>query len=259
MAPTTKQNSKPVFKTASPFTETKWPEISQDDEDVILELLCNLVTPLGDHRHVYIHPSKGKKRKRNIKPDKDVSTMADTPPPPPEISNHLLVGLNSVTRHLEALAAKTAPSTAPVTNKSPESMHANMKSAPVSDSETNVLSPLSMVILTHPKPTLSPAHAHLPTLVHLATLPPASTASRTANVETRLIALPTSADARLASALGIPRAGALAIYQGAPGAKTLEDYVREHIGVTQCPWIDEAMSAEWKGLNVKSEIPGTNK
>ncbi|KAG9376818.1 hypothetical protein A1F94_012418 [Pyrenophora tritici-repentis] len=225
MAPTTKQNSKPVFKTASPFTETKWPEISQDDEDVILELLCNLVTPLGDHRHVYIHPSKGKKRKRNIKPDKDVSTMADTPPPPPEISNHLLVGLNSVTRHLEALAAKTAPSTAP--------------SAPVSDSETNVLSPLSMVILTHPKPTLSPAHAHLPTLVHLATLPPASTASRTAN--------------------GIPRAGALAIYQGAPGAKTLEDYVREHIGVTQCPWIDEAMSAEWKGLNVKSEIPGTNK
>ncbi|CAA9963456.1 RNase-P-pop3 domain containing protein [Pyrenophora teres f. maculata] len=244
MAPATKQNSKPVFKTASPFTETKWPEISQDDGDVILELLCNLITPLGDHRRVYTRPSKGKKRKRNTKTEQNDSTMGDTPPRPPEIGNHVLVGLNSVTRHLEALAAKTAPCTAPV---------ANMRPASMDDSETKVLTPLSMVILTHPKPSLSPAHAHLPTLVHLATLSPTSTTPSASNVETRLIALPTAADARLASALGIPRVGALAVYQDAPGAKTLQDYVREHIGVTQCPWIDEAMSAEWKGLNVNRE------
>ncbi|EMD63845.1 hypothetical protein COCSADRAFT_71739, partial [Bipolaris sorokiniana ND90Pr] len=111
MAPTAKQNTKPVFKTASPFTETQWPELSHDDELVVLEMLSNLIAPLGDHRRTHMHPSKGKKRKRaTTKPDQDDSTT-ETPPPPPPIGNHLLIGLNSVTRHLEALAAKTAPST----------------------------------------------------------------------------------------------------------------------------------------------------
>jgi ribonuclease P/MRP protein subunit POP3 len=111
------------------------------------------------------------------------------------------------------------------------------------------LRPLSMVILTHPKPSLSPAHAHLPTLVHLSTLSTSATS-------TRLIPLPTSAEARLASTLHIPRVGALAIYADAPAIKGLEEYVYEHVGVMESKWIDEAMSAEWKGLNVKSEIPG---
>jgi ribonuclease P/MRP protein subunit POP3 len=74
---------------------------------------------------------------------------------------------------------------------------------------------------------------------------------------TRLIPVQTSAEARLAPSLHIPRVGALAIYEGAPGAKVLEEYVREHIKPTECKWIDEAMSAEWKGLNVKSEVPGS--
>ena len=221
-------------------------------------IISSLITPLGDHRRLYVHPSKGKKRKRNTKSHQNDSAMADTPPPPPEMGNHLLIGLNSVTRHLEALAARTAPSTAPVANKSPESkdVGSSVNPALVSEMETKVFSPLSMVILTHPKPALSPAHAHLPTLVHLATLPPTCTTPSTPQAEVRLISLPTSADARLASALAIPRVGALAIYQGAPGAKTLEDYVCGHIGLTQCQWIDEAMSGEWKGLNVKREIPG---
>jgi ribonuclease P/MRP protein subunit POP3 len=122
------------------------------------------------------------------------------------------------------------------------------------DHPEEVLRPLSMVILTHPKPSVSPAHAHLPTLVHLSALFPPSATSETG---TRLVSVQTSSEARLASSLHIPRVGALAIYEGAPGAKVLEEYVREHIGPTECKWIDEAMSAEWKGLNVKSEIPGS--
>jgi ribonuclease P/MRP protein subunit POP3 len=113
-----------------------------------------------------------------------------------------------------------------------------------------------MVILTHPKPSLSPAHAHLPTLVHLSALSPPSAPSTTSEIATRLIPVQTSADARLASTLHIPRVGAIAIYEGAPGARTLEAYVREHVGLTECKWIGEAMSAEWKGLNVKSENLG---
>jgi ribonuclease P/MRP protein subunit POP3 len=26
--------------------------------------------------------------------------------------------------------------------------------------------------------------------------------------------------------------------------------VQQHVGLTECPWVDEAMRAEWKGLNV---------
>jgi ribonuclease P/MRP protein subunit POP3 len=111
---------------------------------------------------------------------------------------------------------------------------------------------LSMVIVTHPKPSISTAHAHLPTLVHLTTLEPSSS-TQSEDKTTRLIPLATSTDARLASALHIPRVGALAIFANAPGAKALEDFVRAKVGVTECPWIDEAMSAEWKGTNVKTE------
>jgi ribonuclease P/MRP protein subunit POP3 len=227
----------------------------------------SLVTPLGDHRRNYIQPSKGKKRKRNTKTAQNDSTLAETAPPLPEVDQHLLIGLNSVTRHLEALAARNAPTTAPVafagrtpvelSNPKPEDLQTSKDAQEVSDQSKQHddpqtmknLRPLSIVILTHPKPSLSPAHAHIPTLLHLSTLS-ASTPS------TRLISLPTSTDALLASALHIPRVGALAIYEGAPGAKALENYVRDNVGVTECKWIDEAISAEWRGLNVKSEVPG---
>ncbi|EUC41232.1 hypothetical protein COCMIDRAFT_40560 [Bipolaris oryzae ATCC 44560] len=242
MAPAAKQNTKPVVKTASPFTETQWPELSHDDELVVLEMLSNLIAPLGDYRRTHMHPSKGKKRKRaTTKPDQDDSTT-ETPPPPPPIGNHLLIGLNSVTRHLEALAAKTAPSTTLVASAQQHVPGDNLR-------------PLSMVILTHPKPSLSPAHAHLPTLVHLSTLSPPSATPDAPLTATRLVPLPTLAESRLASSLHIPRVGALAIYADAPGARVLEDYVREHIGVTECKWVPEALSAEWRGMKVSQEVP----
>ncbi|KAH6877937.1 hypothetical protein BKA58DRAFT_85756 [Alternaria rosae] len=259
MAPATKQtakpNAKPVFKTSSPFSETQWPEITREDEEVILELLSNLITPLGDHRRTHIHPSKGKKRKRNTKTNEDGPDMLGNTPSSPEIGNHLVVGINHVTRHLEALAAKNAPTTVPVAypKSTPEGTNENTATA---DHSKNSLRPLSMVILTHPKPSLSPAHAHFPTLVHLSALSPSS-ASTISEAATRFIPLQTTADTRLASSLHVPRVGAMGIYAGAPGAKTLELYVREHIGLTECKWVDEAMSAEWKGLHVKSEIPSS--
>jgi len=208
---------------------------------------------LGDHRRTYIHPSKGKKRKRNAKANED---GPENTPPSPEIGNHLLVGINSVTRHLEALAAENAPTTAPVASpkSTPEDTQEN---PPKTNCSKESLRPLSMVILTHPKPSLSPAHAHFPTLVHLSALSPSSAASATSETATRLIPLQTTADTRLASSLHVPRVGAVGICAGAPGAKTLELYVREHIGLTECKWVSEAMSVEWKGLNVKSEIPGS--
>jgi ribonuclease P/MRP protein subunit POP3 len=216
----------------------------------------SLIAPLGEHRKTHIQPSKGKKRKRKSKDANDASTTATTeaPPPPPEVGKHILIGINSITRHLEALAAQHAPPSTPVV-----AANENL------DEQNEPLQPLSIVILTHPKPSSSPAHAHFPTLVHLSTLqaPSSSSAQTTATTTTtntapptRLIPMPSSTDARLASALHIPRVSALAIIADAPGAKALEAFVRDNVGATACAWIDEAVRAEWRGVNVRSEVVG---
>lgn len=171
--------------------------------------------------------------------------MKDDPPPPPEIGKHILVGINSVTRHLEMLAAENAASTLPIA-----ALQKGKSNDAATNEKTNKYKPLSMVILTHPKPSLSTAHAHLPTLIHLSTINPPT--SEPTTTPTRLVPLATSTDARLASTLHIPRVGALAILASAPGAKALEDHVRARIATTTCPWIDEATAAQWKGINVKN-------
>jgi ribonuclease P/MRP protein subunit POP3 len=202
----------------------------------------SLLTPLGEHRRTHIQPFQGKKRKRTGK----TSLGETSAPPAPAIASHVLVGLNSVTRHLEALAASSAPPTVPVRNANDDLSHEGDNTQKDADA---ALQPLSMVILTHPQPALSPSHAHIPTLVHLATLQ--STPNANMAEPTRLIALATSNDVRFANALHIPRVGAIGIYEGAPGAKALEEYMREHVGLTECLWVGEAMRPEWRGLNVQ--------
>ncbi|KAF2634100.1 hypothetical protein P280DRAFT_464155 [Massarina eburnea CBS 473.64] len=239
--------TKPIFKTSSPYAETHWPKPSTIVRDNILDLLCSLLQPLGDHRRQYMTPSKGRKRKRNSKtsPQKKPSStdvdIPDTPPPPPEIVSHILVGLNSVTRHLEALATQTAPSSLSTTNSGGDRKEKEAKTCP--------LRPISLVIIPHPHPPSSLPHAHIPALIHLANLEtPSPSIPPTA---TRLIAVPPPAESLLSTALYIPSISALAILEDAPGANALVQYVREHVGVTECRWIDEAMAAEWKGVVVK--------
>jgi ribonuclease P/MRP protein subunit POP3 len=111
-----------------------------------------------------------------------------------------------------------------------------------------------MIFICQPKLSQSIAHAHLPTLVHLSTFGASSnTASAAFSTATRLVPLPVSADTRLASCLGIPRVGAIAVFGGAPGARALEAFVRQKVGFVECKWIDEAIKAEWKDINVKNE------
>jgi ribonuclease P/MRP protein subunit POP3 len=215
----------------------------------------SLISPLGEHRRTHVQPSNGKKRKRKSKDEQKDSDMTDEPPPPPEISKHILVGINSVTRHLETLVARNAPATMPSAVLATETNDATMTTD--TTKEKGDLRPLSMVIITHPKPSASTAHAHLPTLVHLSTTksPTEQDIAGQSHV-TRLIPLASSTDARIASDLHIPRVGALAIFADAPGARALNDFVREKVGVTSCPFIDEALAAKWKGINVKNEGGG---
>jgi ribonuclease P/MRP protein subunit POP3 len=205
--------------------------------------ICSLVATIGEHRKTQIHPSKGRKRKRDINAAPDERSKL----PAPATASHILVGLNSVTRHLEIQAASTAPPTAP-SSETP----IDEQDKPTRTNDKESATPpraLSIVILTHPQPSLSPSHAHIPTLLHLANLrrDPGTVPSE----PTRLVCLATSNDARLASALHIPRVGAIGILEGAPGANALEEYARKHVGLTACAWVDEALRSEWRGLNVQ--------
>ncbi|KAF2126068.1 hypothetical protein P153DRAFT_388818 [Dothidotthia symphoricarpi CBS 119687] len=235
MAPAAKKNSRPIFKTSSPFTETKWPQISYDDQKIIIDLVCNLLTPLGDHRKTHIPPSRGKskKRKRATNP-----AETDPPPPPPALKHHILIGLNSMTRHLEALASHTAPSAFRTEGQ-------DTSTTDTSNPSITTPRPLSLILLTTPHPPSSPSHAHIPTLLHLANQPPSK------SPPTLLVPLPATADALLAAALHIPRVGALGIHAGAPGAAALEAFARERVAGTECAWVDEAGGGAWRGVCVR--------
>jgi ribonuclease P/MRP protein subunit POP3 len=184
--------------------------------------LFSLLEPLGRHRKTHRIPSKGKKRKR------DSETQSLTPPDPPPVASHVLVGLNNTTRYLASLARQSAPSSWSVE----------------AQPSINSLKPLSFIAIPHPSPLSSLLHAHLPTLVHLSSL------TFPSRPQTRLVLLPSSSESRLARALHIPRVGALGILEDTPGSDALAEFVREHVGEVQVKWIDEAKQGEWKGSKV---------
>ncbi|KAF2477567.1 uncharacterized protein BDR25DRAFT_330304 [Lindgomyces ingoldianus] len=236
MPPLLKKPSKPVFKTDIPFTETTWPLISPEDQEVILDLLCTLLAPIGIYRKTHTQPPKRKSKKR-----KRATTTTNDAPPPPPLGAHILIGLNSVTRHLSTLATKPS---LPATLMSQNNGSSASQNEPPSFTTP---APLTLLILPHPSPSSSLPHAHLPTLVHLASLahpdlPP-----------TRLIPLSSASEARLASTLQIPRVGAIGIQEGAPGASALVEMVRGKVGTVKCQWIDQALAAEWRGVKIATQ------
>lgn len=91
-------------------------------------------------------------------------------------------------------------------------------------------------------------HAHLPAQVYLSTPKDQE--------PTRLVALASSSEARLASTLHIPRVGAIGIMEGAPGAASLVEYVRQNVGLVESKWIEEARKAEWRGVQIVDQTPG---
>ncbi|KAF2200892.1 hypothetical protein GQ43DRAFT_441104 [Delitschia confertaspora ATCC 74209] len=268
-----KSASKPVFKTENPYTQTTLPQISPSDQTIILDLLCNLLEPLGRHRKTHHSPSTGKskpkKRKRrnsttsgDAAPDQK-QTPLPPPPPPPPLAEYLTIGLNSTTRHLEALAALSAPTVAPESSKKSTGDGETSEALPKAESAENSpntethtpppnqnLRPLSLLILPTPNPPSSLPHAHLPTLVYLSSLLPQGASPSPSRPQTRLILLPSSSESRIASVLHLPRVGALGIMEGAPGADALVSFVRERVGEVRVEWLEEAKKGVWKGVNV---------
>ncbi|GAO48808.1 hypothetical protein SAICODRAFT_18668 [Saitoella complicata NRRL Y-17804] len=231
---TKKDQKRTVFKAVldSPYNVT-WPVIDPADQERILELLCSLLQPLGDHR--ILHPNKTsqinrRKRRRASKsqntPANPASTndAMDVDPGPssskaveaPKIANHLTMGINSTTRHLESQARRLLPSTLKPPFSTPPP-----PPPPSSDRQIKYVFAC--------RSDITPHHllSHLPTLTALLT-----------THTTRLVSLPRGAEARLVQILGLRRVGVIGLMDGVQGGE-MEGLVRlcEKVHPMDVPWL----------------------
>ncbi|KIW02064.1 uncharacterized protein PV09_06561 [Verruconis gallopava] len=199
---------------SSSSAETKWPVISPSTQGTILQLLLDLVRPIGQYRQDHVTRSKGKrsrKRKRDAERGDDPSTdieEASGKPPRPPIEKYVTIGHSSTTRHLEERLRRL------------ESNGSRFDGC-----QHN----LAAVFLAQPVDYLP--YRHLPAMT--ATI--AEHDDATAPI--LLIPLPAGAESKLSGALGIRRVGLVGVFSDAPSGTALLEYVRENVQPVKVSWV----------------------
>lgn len=177
---------------------------------------------------------KSKKRKRTS--EQNAAPAVESRPVEPKILEYLTVGLNTTSRHLETEAASSKPGALTAEDKE-------------SKAEQATGNRLAVVFL--PKPRDNLVYSHLPLLCYTS-----SAIHKDKAQQTRLVLLDPSCERTLAAAMGLPRAGVIGVFDDAPGAGSLLQYVRENIDPVKIPWLEKALSGQWMGMNVETHIPG---
>ncbi|KFY87187.1 hypothetical protein V500_07115 [Pseudogymnoascus sp. VKM F-4518 (FW-2643)] len=220
--------TKTMFELDSPYSDVVLPQLSPADQDTILDLLTGFLSPIGHYRTTHVTPSKGKRNKsakrRELRRGAAQPTLDEASVPIPELSSHILVGLNSITRHIESQSRQACPPSLGMQTPSSDSPRRH----------------LAVVVTTWPSvPPILTSHLHklLQTsfLLH-PNLPP-----------TRLVILPRSSEKRLCSALGVPRAGFIGIFDSAPCATAVI-----HFCLTNVPEIEVG---EWLKADKTAFMP----
>lgn len=211
----------------TPYSTVSWPDIPLDDQDAIFELLCNLLSPLGQHRRAHVKPSKGKRaRKRRAKAGvggTNALTAHDRVPPKPELCAKLDVGFSSISRTLQM---------------------------PSSDGGHQ---PYAMVFVARGSQSAA-FNCHFPKMVGVACKdsPP--------DEKTRLVGFSKPCSDRLSSCLSIARVSSVALRRDAPGAAALWDLVRRKVAPIDMAWLDDAVGAEHRATKfVSVDTPIGNK
>ncbi|KAH9900486.1 hypothetical protein F4778DRAFT_739189 [Xylariomycetidae sp. FL2044] len=220
-----------VFQLDTPYSVSSWPQVSPENQETILELLCSLLSPLGNHRLEHASQSKGKrlkKRKRQV-------LLETTPPSPPipEISSYVDVGLTAVTCGLQTATTGLKGCEAVTPSSGNPGLEATKSGT----------HPYSIIIVARSGQP-SALNSHFPQLV--------ATASKQQHSPISLVGLSKSCQDRLSSALAIPRISCIGIREGAPGSKALEDFARAHVPVVQVEWMEEARQGRHKETNVNA-------
>ncbi|KAM4055302.1 RNase p and RNase mrp subunit [Hirsutella rhossiliensis] len=208
----------------TPFSTISWPEISPDDQDTILELLCNLLSPLGQHRRAHIKRSKGKRAaRRGARPGpgpEDRSLPSAPAPPKPELSAKVDVGFNSITRGLEELSQSTGSRDSPCQS-------------------------YSMVFVARGNQS-SAFNCHFPKMIGAA-----SKDSPQAD-KTRLVGFSKPCSDRLSSVLGVARVSSVAVARDAPGAGALWEFVQKTVAPVSMSWLQDMGCTEYREAKINS-------
>ena len=235
--------------------------MSAEDKSTILELLIFLLTPIGEHRCRHIVVSRGKRAKRNARKSKQqpneenresaVQSQSSHVETLPEISRQVTIGFNSTMRYLEDLAHK---STSMVLESPAELLHkppADQETAQVTASSVAPASPEPLAAVFVPQSDHSlELFAHLPILVQ------AGSRRATASSATRLVMLPRAAEAKLSSALQIPRVGVVGLKPGAPMASELLEMVRARVPLIEVPWFEQSTAGTYMPLKIEQTTKG---
>ncbi|KAK7940915.1 uncharacterized protein PG986_013302 [Apiospora aurea] len=191
------EKKKYLHQLDTPYSAATWPDISTDDQDAILELLCNFLSPLGTFRKQHAQPSKGKRMKKRKRHVADSTDMGLLTPSVPAISRHVDIGLTTVTRYLQEPSIRTHDTTEPCRRYS--------------------------VIFVARSGQPSGINSHLPQMVAAASglQPPQS--------PIRLVGFSRSCEQHLTSALGIPRVSCIGVMEDAPNSKALFDFIHKRV------------------------------
>ena len=208
------------------------------------------MSPIGRHRSACLTPSKGKrskKRKRQearARGDSIHNPGLEPPPPVPRISDHVLVGLGSITRHLEELCCHSK-SQSPQTTFETVDSGAILVVPPKSPEKQDQSRHLAAVFASRSsQPSIW--HAHLPQLI-------AAVSSRYPNLPPiRLVQLPKGCEEIVCSSIGLPRASFVAVMNDAPQSKHLVDFVRANVPVIDMEWLREAQIARYLPVKINT-------
>ncbi|RSM04661.1 hypothetical protein CEP52_006671 [Fusarium oligoseptatum] len=191
-----------VHQLDTPFSTVSWPAVSPEDQDTILELLCD-----GQRANVQL----GRK-----KDDKKAAGTTEEPPVPPmpEIDASIDVGLNSITRNLQALSQSDEEAA----QGKPERQY--------------------LMIFVARGNQASTFNCHFPQMAA------AASKSLPSPDKIRLVGFSNPCSDRLSACLGVPRVSSIAIAKDAPGAGALQEFVLKSVPPAEAAWLDASRDAQ---------------
>ncbi|OAQ95087.1 RNase p and RNase mrp subunit [Purpureocillium lilacinum] len=207
------------------------PDVSFDDQDAILEIL---LSPIGQHRRHHTKPSKGKrsgKTRADSAADASVAneTHVQTAPQKPELSAHVDVGFNSITRKLEE------------TSKETPKARGDTSAQATGDAKR----PYSMIFVARGNQS-SAFNCHFPRMVG------AATRASPSEERTRLVGFSKPCSERLSAVLGVARVSSVAVMRDAPGAEALWAFVQKTVSPVDTSWLEESKASAYRPTQIGS-------
>ncbi|KAF7505206.1 hypothetical protein GJ744_001135 [Endocarpon pusillum] len=229
-----KKRTKTIHSTDSPYPAPPWPVIASTDQQMMLELLCDLLAPLGEHRRNHIYRSQGKRSKRRRQGeekytvDKAVLSVPSMPPMP-EVAQYITVGFNSTIRGLQDVAQPTSKPTPAV---SQDGQLDHTKSMAVVFVCTSTLPEMLTISIPTTVAAASARHSSRPPI--------------------RLVSLPKEAEKRLAEALFQPRVGLVGLRQDTAGGRALIEMTMNKISPVDIPWLRPDVRVKYRPVSIKT-------